>query len=800
MFKSNSGEKTIFDQFLVKYLSLENQLLNNNQSFTAKQFHELFYFLVKKVLLDKFQINFISGNKNDILELVKTNNDFNEQDIRLLIEDELIKPFRFSLKEDLRINDMITPYIFSLIFETSLHLETKQRSGSYYTEPLEVNYMCAEALFYYLSTTLEFDKSKLAKLIWKQDNSTTLDLSEDDSKTLLSYINKIRLIDPACGSGAIIIGFINLVYRLNSQLLSQINNQIDANELILDFIKKQLFGLDINEEAIIVAKIRLDAFLLANGIEWSDNQSFNLFKINALVEDLDFISKGTEFLFDIVIGNPPYIRQEQFTKSNELEKSIDDYKSLIINRLELFLENKLIIPRNRKSDFYVFFFYRALSLLNENGLLCFITSNSWLDAKFGNNFRKILLEHFSFNSIQTSAYTKSFSSAINTIIVLLTKKSSAHLDDTHLVHFEIFKKSIGEIIKTHLNTFVSQKITHNSSNEIEISSVLQRNLYPNLSDLVNFKNKWGSYYLRAPKELIDVLENNQDKLTTMHSIAKIRYPIKTGLNDFFIVDEDTRDKFSIEPEFLIPLLKSPKKISSYLITPNILKYKLFICDKSKETLKLENKNGALKYIEWGEEQFTQTKQQTKEGMRWSQVPSVLAHIPYWYTLPKIPPADIFCNRFYDRRFFFCYSNAGIIEDQTFYGLLLNQSIKKEKILFLGLLNSTFNYLLLEIFGRTALGKGALQYSINDFKVLPIINPSKLPKELKNQIIEKTSKLLKNNKITSLFTELNIPERLALDKILFNWLGIKDSEINHFYELIKELVSNRLQKSGQKIRS
>ncbi|HUT80580.1 MAG TPA: DNA methyltransferase [Candidatus Bathyarchaeia archaeon] len=799
MIIKHSNELSVLEQFIEKYLSIENRILSNYSNVPEIQLREFYYFLVKKALIDKFQLNFLF-DKEVFLPLNAFKGYFNDKlkhKILPLISEELISPFNFSLLEDSESHQFVTPYIFSLIFETSLHLETKQKSGSYYTSHLEVEFMCAEALYYHLSNTTKIDKIKLGQLIWNYDKLALLKLTENEIKTLISQINEIRIIDPACGSGAFIVGFIQLLFRLNRELLALAKKPFDKDKTFLLLIQKNLFGLDINNEALAIAKLRLYAYLLANKIKLEKNLSCNLFKSNALIEDFKIKFNKTDFLFDIVIGNPPYIRQEQFTISNDSQIINDDYKSFIIDRLEVFFDNKIIIPKNRKSDFYVFFFYRALSLLKENGLLCFITSNSWLDSKFGNNFRKILLENFKFNSIQTSIFSKSFSSAINTVIVILTKELNAHLSEDNYVRFEIFKKSINEIIKNNPNSFISQKISHAPTKEIDVLNIQQKILYANLANNKSYKNKWSSYYFRAPRKIVEILENNQEKLTNFDSIGIIRYPIKTGLNDFFIVNEETRLEYSIESEFLIPLLKSPKKISSYYISEDSLKYKIFICDKSKEILRNENKIGALKYIEWGENQLTQAKQQTKEGILWPNVPSVKTHLPYWYTLPKIPPADIFCVRFFDRRFFFCYSDSGIIEDQTFYGLLLNQSIKKDLILLLGLLNSTFNYIMLEIFGRTSLGKGALQYSINDFKVLPIIDPSMLPEKLRNKIIEKTNVMLKN-KINSLFSELKLEDRLALDKLLFNWLGINDSEIKEIYEIAIELVNNRLKKSVQKI--
>ncbi|MHA1213374.1 MAG: TaqI-like C-terminal specificity domain-containing protein, partial [Candidatus Heimdallarchaeota archaeon] len=338
-----------------------------------------------------------------------------------------------------------------------------------------------------------------------------------------------------------------------------------------------------------------------------------------------------------------------------------------------------------------------------------------------------------------------------------------------------------------------------------ISCIQQRTLIENLQDKTSFKNKWGSYYFRAPAILKTILENNSEKINPLASLGTIRYPLKTGLNDFFIIDKEKQLQLNIEPEFLVPLLKSPKKITSLLITKSSLEKSLFICTKPKEKLIQEGKMGALNYITWGEQQATYAKQQTREGISWFEVPSVKNHRPYWYSLYHIPYADIFCNRFFDRRFFFCYTKEDILEDQTFYGLILHKEFKKKLMVILAILNSTLSYFMLEFFGRTTLGKGALQFTVNDFKILPILNISKMPilniskmpKELCSKLELKFKQILSRD-IKTIFDEIKEKDRQELDALIFQWLNLTPNQIDQVYNAFIELTSARLMKSGQSI--
>jgi hypothetical protein len=149
-------------------------------------------------------------------------------------------------------------------------------------------------------------------------------------------------------------------------------------------------------------------------------------------------------------------------------------------------------------------------------------------------------------------------------------------------------------------------------------------------------SKWGGKYLRAPDIFFTILEKGKGKLVRLGDIAEVRFGIKTGANEFFYVEDVTeridfnkvRPKIKnlgeinylnevsknklrvvcnrkhdsywlIEEEFLAPVIKSPRECKSILIRVEDLKYKIFICNKSRKELE---RTKALEYILWGERQ------------------------------------------------------------------------------------------------------------------------------------------------------------------------------------------------------
>jgi predicted nucleic acid-binding protein len=127
--------------------------------------------------------------------------------------------------------------------------------------------------------------------------------------------------------------------------------------------------------------------------------------------------------FDIVIGNPHYVRQEKISPPNRIKAEVTlkdkrEYKEKLIQSVKLRYPG-VIDKIDKKSDYYVYFYFHGLSLLNKNGVFCFITSNSWLDVDFGRELQEFLLKYVPIIAIYDCP-KRSFEHAdINTVIVLL---------------------------------------------------------------------------------------------------------------------------------------------------------------------------------------------------------------------------------------------------------------------------------------------------------------------------------------------------------------------------------------------
>ncbi|MDW8311081.1 MAG: Eco57I restriction-modification methylase domain-containing protein, partial [Verrucomicrobiales bacterium] len=144
--------------------------------------------------------------------------------------------------------------------------------------------------------------------------------------------------------------------------------------------------------------------------------------------------------FDIVIGNPPYVRQEMIAppaldpadfggeSSDRWKEQKKAYKAKLQESVAAawpkFFRYKPGSTNFRKpdgkSDLYIYFYLHGLSLLNPRGSFCFITSNSWLDVGYGADLQEFLLKHSHVKFILDNERKRSFAQAdVNTIIALL---------------------------------------------------------------------------------------------------------------------------------------------------------------------------------------------------------------------------------------------------------------------------------------------------------------------------------------------------------------------------------------------
>jgi hypothetical protein len=541
--------------------------------------------------------------------------------------------------------------------------------------------------------------------------------------------------------------------------------------------------------------------------------------------------------FDIVIANPPYVRQEDITDPlNKLDKAI--YKTTLAEMVSMDFPDYFnrAVKVDRKSDLYAYFYIRGLRLLNENGIHTFICSNSWLDVGYGAWLQKFLLEKAPVKFIVDNHAKRSFERAdVNTIISVLDapgaeimfpsrasgNETGAEVLEAPLVKFVAFKKPFEEVVFTE------------NLLEIEYSRIVTKNdkyrVYPiSIKDLLAegteyaedenttigagkyIGNKWGGKYLRAPDIYFTILEKGKDKLVKLKSIAKIRPGCYTGINDFFYIDKVVAKQFGIEKEFLTPVIRTSRSIEFSTVNVDNLDSYVLNCQCKMKELKKQQKKGILSYINWGKKQKTRERQKTNAGIFWPEVESVKRRNPDWYAIPKqnLEQAQLFMLYVINIRFLFPLTNKPVCSDRCFHRIFMNNP-EYLKVMA-AILFATSTAFFIQLMGRAGLGEGALKYETSDAQELLVINPCFLSKENVRELENRFNRF-SERKVEDIFTECGIdtnsnipifdqdpkplPDRAALDKVVFDALGLTETERKDVYRAVCQLVYERISKAG-----
>ena len=518
-------------------------------------------------------------------------------------------------------------------------------------------------------------------------------------------------------------------------------------------------------------------------------------RLNHIIWQVHFpeLFDGENFGFDICIANPPIFKAEKINEMFEIFKSGVTKDDLVRAYEKLYEDLKLKI--DKKSDLYVYFYLRCLYLLKEKGVLCFICSNSWLDVGYGKSLQEVLLRKSRIIGIYDNSAKRSFAKAdVNTTINVFVKDNSIDfaqnkriLQTDNVVKFVSFKKDFE--VAAIPDSFKEIK----NSSEIIISdnfrsyAITQKELMQGgLNESEKYEgDKWGSKFLRAPDVFFIVLEKGKDKFLKLDEIADVKFGVKTGINDFFYLDDTKINKWQIENEFLRPVIKSPRECKNITVDLESLKYKIFMCHKNKQELQ---NTYALKYINWGETQMTE------DGKLWPQVSSIVNRAN-WYDIPEPRLAKVFWVMTLRERLGTFYCATGIHVDARFYSIYTKNPLE-----IFYLLNCTITHLFVELLGRAyGGGGGPLDIKVYEVQLINILNPDFLPifkkplfhRYLNNIFVE--CGFDENKKLRSQIPK-PLPDRKELDDIIFNAIDLTQDERNEVYWSLCELVQNRLNKA------
>ena len=178
------------------------------------------------------------------------------------------------------------------VFENLLEENLRKGKGTYYTPREIVHYMCRESLVNYLVSQSGFREDGIRSLILDHESG----FSSDEIQTLGQLLADIKACDPACGSGAFLVGMLNEI--VNARLV--LDPAGSEYGLKKETIQNCIYGVDIDPGAVEIAKLRLWLSLVVDyelaDIEPLPNLDYKIMCGNSLLEELIVGDESIELL------------------------------------------------------------------------------------------------------------------------------------------------------------------------------------------------------------------------------------------------------------------------------------------------------------------------------------------------------------------------------------------------------------------------------------------------------------------------------------------------------------------------
>jgi len=425
-----------------------------------------------------------------------------------------------------------------------------------------------------------------------------------------------------------------------------------------------------------------------------------------LNDDGDFIG------FDVVIGNPPYIRQEEFSV----------IKPYLQSHFETFAGT---------ADLYVYFVERGLQITKQNGSFIYILPNKWMRAGYGNALRQ-WVQQYTIGFIHDFGDLPVFEEAT-----------------TYPCLWNIIKQ------KPTQNTFISSNIqTLDFTDRLE--SYIETIAFKVNSEMLS--DAGWTLVDDSKQKLLEKIKSKGIPLGEYVN-GKIFRGVLTGLNEAFVIDEETKSRMIAEnpssAEIIKPFLAG-RDIKRYQ-QPKSDKYLIF----TRRGIDIEKYPAVLKHLNQYREQLepkpanysgNEWKGRKPGSYKWYEIQDA---VDYFEEFDKskimLPDISLRCEAQFDSMGFYCVNTAYIIPGLSFSDL--------------GILNARLILFFYASLSQTIRG-GYLRFIRQYLEQIPIIKTNSLDK-LVQEIIK-----IKTNTPTADTTTLES----EIDRLVYELYGLSEEEI------------------------
>lgn len=384
----------------------------------------------------------------------------------------------------------------------------RKKDGVFYTPKYITKYivdntvgkLCAEKKAELKIIDEEYTKNRKGR--------TTAKLKElrDQLENYRNWLLQITICDPACGSGAFLNQALDFLIK-EHQYIDELQASLLGGGFVFPDIENtvlenNIFGVDLNEESVEIAKLSL-WLRTAQPRRKLNDLSSNIKCGNSLIDSKavagdkafkwedEFPQVFAKGGFDVIIGNPPYVRQELFKEFKPFFK--ENYKCY-----------------NSIADLYTYFIEKGIHLFNEKGCFSFILPNKFIKASYGKEIRRVIKEESQVELLFDFDDFPVFEDATTYPLIF------------------IFTKNVNK--KTFIHSEINKRIKSNDPiYELDVRS-------KSLDKEILNSDKWIFSNIETAN-IISKMKDNSIRLEELVN-GKVLYGLKTGCNKAFIIDEN----------------------------------------------------------------------------------------------------------------------------------------------------------------------------------------------------------------------------------------------------------------------
>ena len=342
-------------------------------------------------------------------------------------------------------------------------------------------------------------------------------------------VRNIKVIDPACGSGAFLITAFEFLLNYNKYLDDKIFDLVGTSDLFSDrtkeILQNNIFGVDLNKESVEITKLSL-WLKTADKNKTLASLENNIKCGNSLIDDPEIAGDlafnwEKEFPeifanggFDIVVGNPPYVLCQP---SNTNEKILKFYNNFEVS--------------SYKIDLYHLFFEKGIILSKNNGYISFITPNTYLVNKYNLKLREFILRNTQIKEIIN--YKNIVFEDANVDVSTIILKKSKYTDE----NVKILLSSKNE------NKIVLEKQQNDWLKDDEKIFNLRKEFPINFSNCISLKEIAKTYFgIQAfdKKSSISQKKENEKYLPMIDGANVFRYQFSKYNQYFNFIDDNIK--------------------------------------------------------------------------------------------------------------------------------------------------------------------------------------------------------------------------------------------------------------------